>query len=102
MALFALYGDYISGMSDPLSDTCRYCGSSHVMDDAWWCEAPACWDAYYAECEYIAAYMKRTPLTGLKAQSDIMMTRASVWGPPAHEIELAASQIARLAHLPVH
>lgn len=33
----------------PLSETCVYCGSPDVMDDAWWCEKQACWEAYDRE-----------------------------------------------------
>lgn len=86
-------------MSEPFTETCQYCGSPEVLDDAWWCDE--CWDAYYEEYEAIAAYQERTPLTRDKALSDLYHTKASVWGPTSLTIEDAANQIARLAKRPV-
>jgi hypothetical protein len=90
-------------MSDPITNTCEYCGSPHVLDDAWWCEAPECWEAYYREeDEQRMQYEHRTPLTLEKAISDLNQTEALVWGPHAINIERLAHQIAKLAKLPVH
>lgn len=89
-------------MSEPLSETCAYCGSPDVMDDAWWCEDPACWDAYEREEEDRKAYLARSPLTREWADSDLWATGATIWGPPCRAIELAAEEIAKLAKLPVH
>jgi hypothetical protein len=88
-------------MSYPMAETCFYCGSPDVMDDAWWCEAPECWDAYYREEQERADYEARTPLTRSKALSDLWSTDATVWGPMARYIELMACQIATLAKAPV-
>jgi hypothetical protein len=88
-------------MSEPLSETCFYCGSPDVMDDAWWCEASECWDAYYREEQDRADYEARTPLTRTKADSDLWSTNATVWGPMARTIECAAAGIAKLAKAPV-
>lgn len=38
-------------MSDPLADKCAYCGSTEVMDDAWFCDKSACWAAYMNEAQ---------------------------------------------------
>jgi hypothetical protein len=76
-----------------MAEMCMYCGSPQVMDDAWWCDRPECWKAYYRECEEVKAYQERTPLTATKARIDLMRTKACVWGPPAMDIELAASMI---------
>lgn len=88
-------------MSYPMSETCEYCGSPDVMDDAWWCEAPECWAAYYRECEERAAYEDRVPLTRTKAEADVMRTEAFVWGPSSLKIEHAAHGLAVLAKAPV-
>lgn len=32
-------------MSDPLSNHCTFCGSD-VLDDAWFCDRPGCWDSW--------------------------------------------------------
>jgi hypothetical protein len=89
-------------MSDPITKTCEYCGSPHVMDDAWWCDSPECWEAYNAEEIKRGEYEDRTPLTVTKAILDMERSKATVWGPPSREIESAADKIARLARLPVH
>lgn len=88
-------------MSDPITKTCEYCGSPDVMDDAWWCEAPECWDAYYREEKERTDYEDRNPFTRNKAISDMMKTEATVWGPPVRYVELMACEIARLAKAPV-
>lgn len=88
-------------MSYPMSETCEYCGSPHVMDDAWWCDEPECWAAYYRECEERAAYEDRVPLTHTKAEVDLMRTKASVWGPASLDVEHAAHGLAVLAKAPV-
>lgn len=88
-------------MSDPMSEACEYCGSSDVMDDAWWCDASECWAAYYRECEDRALYEDRVPLTRLKAEADLMRTEAFVWGPSSRKIEYAAHGLAVLAKAPV-
>lgn len=36
-------------MSDPLSERCLYCGLSAVLDDAWFCGALKCYEAYQNE-----------------------------------------------------
>lgn len=88
-------------MSVPFTETCEYCGSPHVMDDAWWCDSRECWAAYYRECEERAAYKDRVPLTLEKARTDLIRTRASVWGPAFLDIERAAHGLAVLAKAPV-
>jgi hypothetical protein len=84
-------------MSEPFTDRCIYCGSSDVLDDAWWCDETECWDAYDKECQELCEYEERTPLTRAKASGDLMHTKASVWGPPMLEIEKAAREIIFLA-----
>lgn len=74
-----------------MTETCVYCESPDVMDDAWWCDAPACWSAYYRECK---EYEERVPLTRRKADIDLVHTEAFVYGPSALNIEFAASMIA--------
>lgn len=81
-------------MSSPITETCEYCGSPDVMDDAWWCDAPACCSAYDRECEKTHEYEERIPLTRRKADIDLVHTEAFVYGPSALNIEFAASMIA--------
>lgn len=78
-------------MSDPFSTHCAYCGSPDVLDDAWFCDKPACWDAYDAECREEIAYQDRTPLTRNKATGDLMSTKAAVWGTPVLRMDRAAA-----------
>lgn len=89
-------------MSEPFSDKCAYCGSPDVLDDAWFCERPECWQAYYREDKENFEYQERTPLTRDKALIDLMKTKASVWGPPFIKILDSSLAIAKLAKLPVH
>jgi hypothetical protein len=87
-------------MSYPMTATCEYCGSPGVMN-AWWCNAPDCWAAYYRECEERAEYEARVSVTRAKAQADLMRTEAFVWGSSFLAIEHAAHSLAVLAKAPV-
>jgi len=89
-------------MSYPMTDTCAYCDSPDVMDDAWWCEKSECWEAYDAEEDERMRYEDRTPLTMHKAVLDLSQTGASVWGLPWIAIKNASEGLARLAKLAVH
>src|SRR5208282_3857968 len=80
-------------MSEPLSDTCIYCGSSDVLDDAWWCDKPLCWLMYEKECKEAIAYEKSTLLTRGKAYRDLATTKACVWGTPYMEITHALDKL---------
>jgi len=84
------------GMADPLADRCAYCGSTAVLDDAWFCDRADCWQAYQRDCREMVAYELRTPLTRMKADGDLMRAQASVWGPPLIEIERAIAGIVAL------
>ena len=88
-------------MSDPITNICVYCGSPDVMDDAWWCSSPACWDNAEEEAKESFYYEARTPLTRIKAISDLGKTQASIWGHDARYIELMAGEIAKLAKAPM-
>lgn len=88
-------------MSEPFTERCIYCGSPDVMDDAWWCWEPACWDAYERDERARRVYNKRTALTRENADSDLWNTCATIWGPAYRQIESAAEEIAKLARLPV-
>jgi hypothetical protein len=85
-----------------MTETCQYCGSPDVLDDAWWCASQACWEAYGHEEDERFAYESRTPLTHLKARDDLCDTKASVWGPSWIEIRDRSEMIARLANLTVY
>jgi len=80
-------------MSDPLSDECLYCGSSYVLDDAWFCDRHECWAAY--EREGAAELWREThrPLTHNKARADLAATKASVWGVPYLAMERAIERL---------
>jgi hypothetical protein len=88
-------------MSEPFTDRCFYCGSDHVLPDAWWCDSSKCWEAYDAEEDKHMKYEYRTPLTRNKAAVDLSQTRASVWGLHWTIIKNAAEGLARLAKAPV-
>jgi hypothetical protein len=89
-------------MSDPLSAVCAYCGSPDVLDDAWFCDTPACWAAYEADCREEIAYQARTPLTHDKARGDLMATKAAVWGIPVIRMDDAAARLHARVYPPTH
>jgi len=54
-------------MSDPLSDECLYCGSSYVLDDAWFCDRHECWAAYEREGTQATLDKVSGPVSRLKS-----------------------------------
>lgn len=89
-------------MSEPFSERCVYCDSPDVLDDAWFCEMPECWQTYFKECKDIDEYQERTPLTRDKARIDLFDTEAAIWGPASIAITDLSEEIAILARLPVY
>jgi hypothetical protein len=79
-------------MSDPFTELCVYCGSPEVLDDSWFCDDVSCYWAYQRDEQDEAEYEFRTPLTFMKADSDMWITRASVWGTPYLAMERAAEK----------
>lgn len=92
-------------MSEPLSDACVYCGSPDVLDDAWWCEKPLCWMLYEKDMKEEAEREDRLALTRTKSYTDMLDTKACVWGTPYLAIEhaldklLACVYVRRVSHV---